>query len=183
MPTIESAIAAPCRKIEIMADFGEYPPNMAPQDALVVRQQAEPDHAVVPYTAEDLSRPKAGPANPYKDATTTLKRKNILTGHAEETFVSEHTFRSKHRAIERKGGPGRQYQSGVDIKTEAANLRAGREKKGDATIAEGAGAYVGPWAKFKQQEYEAVGEDEELASDEEYDEIDEDEVIESGRPA
>lgn len=166
-----------------MAEFGEYPPNMAPQDALIVRQNAEPDHAVVPYTAEDLARPKAGPANPFKDETTVLKRKNILTGQAEETFISEHTFRSKHRAVERKGGPEREYQSAEQLKEEAARIRATREKKGDATIAEGAGAYVGPWAKYTRPEYEEVGEDDVLASDEEYEVMEEeedDDVVESG---
>lgn len=166
-----------------MADFGEYPPNMAPQDALVVRQQAEPDHAVVPYTAEDLSRARFGPSNPFKDEVKAVKRKNILTGHAEETFVSEHTFRSKHRAIERKGGPEREHQSGIELKAEAARIRAGREQKGNATVAEGADAYVGPWAKYKSADYEIVGEDEELASDEEYEIVEEeedDEVVESG---
>ena len=103
-----------------MADFGDYPPNMAPQDALIVRQQAEPDHAVVKYSAEDLSRPKAGPANPFKDENSGLKRKNVLTGNASETFISEHTFRSKHRAIEREGGPEREYQTGTQLKAEAA---------------------------------------------------------------
>ncbi|KAK5992950.1 Pre-mRNA-processing factor 17 [Cladobotryum mycophilum] len=166
-----------------MADFTEYPPNMAPQDALVVRAQQEPDHAVVPYTAEDLSRPKVGPANPFKDETNAnLKRKSVLTGHAEETFVSEHTFRSKHRAIERRGGPEREQKSSAELKAEAAKIRAGREGKGDATIAEGTGAYLGPWAKYRAAEYEVVGEDEELASDEEYEvvEVEEDDVIESG---
>ncbi|KAI0011883.1 WD40 repeat-like protein [Xylariaceae sp. FL0662B] len=165
-----------------MADFGEYPPNMASQDALIVREQAEPDHAVVPYTGEDLARPKLGPLNPYKDETNILKRKNVLTGTAEETFLSEHTFRSKHRAIERKGGPEREYQSGAAVKEDAARLRASRQKKGDATIADGNGAYVGPWAKYKKDEYEEVGEDEELASDEEVEYIyeDEDDVVASG---
>ncbi|KAJ3529847.1 hypothetical protein NM208_g9578 [Fusarium decemcellulare] len=164
-----------------MADFGEYPPNMAPQDALIVREQAEPDHAVVPYSAEDLSRPKAGPANPFKDEANALKRKNILTGQAEETFLSEHTFRSKHRAIERRGGPEREYQSGAEQKAEAARIRSSRESKGSATIAEGPGSYVGPWARYKRPEYEIVGEDEELASDEEYEIVEEEEeVVESG---
>jgi pre-mRNA-processing factor 17 len=165
-----------------MADFGKYPPNMAPQDALVVRQQAEADHAVVPYSAEDLSRPKAGPANPFKDETNhALKRKNVLTGHAEETFLSEHTFRSKHRAIERAGAPEREAKTGTELKAEAAQLRAQRESKGKATIAEGAGAYVGPWAQYKHPEYETVADDEELQSDEEYEIIEEDEdVVESG---
>ena len=164
-----------------MADFGDYPPNMAPQDALIVRQQAEPDHAVVPYSAEDLSRPKVGPANPFRDENQLVKRKNVLTGRAEETYVSEHTFRSKHRAVERRGGPEREFQTGVQLKEEAARIRADRQKKGDATIAEGDGAYVGPWAKHRRPEYEVVGEDEELASDEEYEIVDEDEdVVESG---
>lgn len=164
-----------------MADFGEYPPNMAPQDALVVRQQAELDHAVVPYSAENLSRPNFGPSNPFKDESNTQKRKNVLTGHAEETFVSEHTFRSKHRAVERRGGPEREYQGAAALKKEAARIRARREDKGDATIAEGPGSYVGPWAKYSRNEYEVLGDGEELASDEEYEVVEDDEdVVESG---
>ncbi|KAI0179016.1 WD40 repeat-like protein [Hypoxylon sp. FL1284] len=167
-----------------MKEFGEYPPNMAPQNALIVRELAEPDHAVVPYTGEDLARPRLGPVNPYKDEASTLKRKNVLTGNAAETFVSEHTFRSKHRAVERKGGPEREYQSGTSIKDEAAKLRASRQKKGDATIADGDGSYVGPWAKYTKDEYEEVGDDEELASDEEveyvYEDDDNDDVVASG---
>lgn len=157
---------------------------MAPQDALVVReQQAGPEHAVVQYSAEDLSRPKAGPANPFKSETTAVKRKNVLTGHAEETFLSEHTFRSKHRAIERQGGPERAYQTGADRKEEEARARKARESKGDALVAEGAGAYVGPWAKHNKSRYEIMGEDEELGSDDEYEvveEDDEDDVVASG---
>ncbi|KFA74115.1 hypothetical protein S40288_03797 [Stachybotrys chartarum IBT 40288] len=166
-----------------MAEFGDYPPNMAPSDALIVRQLAEPDHAVVPYSAEDLSRPKVGPSNPFKADDTGLKRKKILTGYAEETFVSEHAFRSKHRAVERKGGPEREYQSSAAIKAQAAQIRATREAKGDATIAEGDGAYLGPWARYNKPEYEVVQEGEELASDEEYEvveEDDDDEVVQSG---
>lgn len=166
-----------------MADLGEYPPNMASQDALVLRQETGPEHAVVKYSGEELTRPQLGPANPFKDEANALKRKNVLTGNAEETFVSEHTFRSKHRAIERRGGPEREFQSGAQIKAEAKKIRAGREGKGDATIADGDGAYVGPWAKYKRDEYEEVGADEEVGSDEEVEyvyEDDEDDVVESG---
>lgn len=158
-----------------MAGFGEYPPNMAPQNALIVRQQAGTDHAVVPYTAEDLSRPHQGPANPFRDEKNALKRKNVLTGYAEETYISEHTFRSQQRA-----GEGRQYFGGQAQKVEAARIRAKRHKKGDATIAEGDDAYVGPWAKYKKVEYEEVDEDEELASDEVYEEVEEAEFVQSG---
>ena len=166
-----------------MANFGDYPPNMAPQDALVVREQAGPNHAVVKYSAEELAMAKVGPANPFKDETSGTKRKGVLTGSVEETYISEHTFRSKHRAIERRGGPEREYQSGAALKDEAAKIRSGREGKGDATIAEGAGSYVGPWAKYKKAEYQEVAEDEELASDEEYEIVEvseDDDIIESG---
>lgn len=153
---------------------------MAPQDALVVREQAGPDHAVVPYSAEDLSRPKAGPANPFKDEPKNLKRKNVLTGHAEETFISEHTFRAKHQAIQRKGGPERAYQTVQERKAEEARLRATREDKGSSSIVEGPGAYIGPWARYNRPQHEIVRDGEELASDEEYEEVTDDEVVESG---
>lgn len=175
-----------------MADFGAYPPNMAPQDALIVRQEATPDHAVVPYTGEDLSRPKMGPMNPFRDESAqqaqannpSLKRKNVLTGFATETYLSEHTFRAKHRAVERGGGPGREAMSGAEIKAEAAAVRKSREGKGNALVAEGDGAYQGPWARYKRTEYEEVGDEAELGSDEEYEIVYEDEdaddVVESG---
>ncbi|KOS23348.1 Pre-mRNA-processing factor 17 [Escovopsis weberi] len=172
-----------------MADFTEYPPNMAPQDALVVRSQQEPEHAVVAYSAQELSRRSFGPANPFREeaasssslSSSSHKRKNVLTGHAEETFLSEHTFRSKHRAVERKGGPGRQAQSSAEIKAEAARIRSGREGKGDATIAEGPGAYVGPWAKHRVNAYEVVADGEELASGEEYEIVEEEEEGDEGQ--
>ncbi|TLD27303.1 hypothetical protein PspLS_05312 [Pyricularia sp. CBS 133598] len=177
-----------------MSGFGEYAPNMVPTDALVVRDQAEPAHELVQYTGEDLVRPKLGPSNPFRDdssaASASQKRKNVLTGFAEETFVSEHTFRSKHRAVERRGGPEREFQSGAEVKAEAARIRKMREGKGSALVAEGDGEYKGPWASYKSRqargvEVELEGGGEELASDEEYEivevEDDEDEdVVESG---
>lgn len=48
-----------------------------------------------------------------------------------------------------------------------------RQKKGDPSIVDGPGSYLGPWAKYEQdvqyEDDEAIGE-EELASDEEYEE-------------
>jgi pre-mRNA-processing factor 17 len=178
-----------------MADFGDYPPNLPVKDALILRQAQAADHAVVPYTGDDLARPRLGPANPFRDDASTLtsssssslKRKNVLTGLAEETFISEHTFRAKHRAVERAGagGPQREGMSNREQKEVQKRLRAGRERKGDATIADGDGAYVGPWAKYNRERYEMVevGEDEELGSDEEYEVVEEDEeeeVVPSG---
>ncbi|KAL2024956.1 hypothetical protein VTK56DRAFT_3655 [Thermocarpiscus australiensis] len=184
-----------------MADLTEYPPNLPVRDALVVRQTQGPDHAVVPYTGDDLARPRLGPANPFRDdsAPASLKRKNILTGHAEETFISEHTFRAKHRAVERAGGAGggpvREGGSsaaplnGRELKELNRRLRGMRESKGDATVADGDGAYVGPWARYRRREYEEVEveEGQELGSGEEYEvveeggeEEEEEEVVPSG---
>ncbi|KAG5929218.1 hypothetical protein E4U42_006768 [Claviceps africana] len=166
-----------------MEDFGDYPPDMAPQDALLVRQQAKQDHAVVPYSVDDMSRPKSGPISPFGCNSPASKRKNILTGFAEEAFLSEHTFRNKHRAIERRGGPQREHRSAETFKDQSAKLRATREAKGDSAISEGPGSYVGPWARYRRSEYATVDEGEPLASDEEYEMVEEEtakDVIESG---
>ncbi|KAK2069189.1 hypothetical protein P8C59_003792 [Phyllachora maydis] len=168
-----------------MADLTEYPANMAPKDALVVRQEASKtaDHAVVPYSGDSLGRAALGPANPFRTpaSQSALKRKNVLTGYAEEIFISEHSFRSKHRAVEGRAGPERRTHG--ELKAENARLRARREPRGDATVAEGDNAYVGPWAKRRPvDEYEDVAEGEALRSDEEYDVVDDDDndVVMSG---
>jgi len=188
---ILSSTITSCTELDIcattlnMAGFGEYPPNLLVKDALVVRQETTADHAVIPYTGEDLNRPRLGPANPFHDdSNQALKRKNVLTGHASETFISEHTFRAKHRAVERSGGPEREFQTNRQAKEHAAKIRATREGKGSATIADGDGAYVGPWARYKRPEYEEV-EEAELGSDDEYEiveeeEEEEEEVVPSG---
>jgi pre-mRNA-processing factor 17 len=170
-----------------MASMDEYPTNLRPitsENALIVRDN-EAQHAVVPYTAESLARQELGPANPFakEEDRTSSKRKNVLTGRAEETFLSEHTFRSKSLAIERRGGPERAFISGAEIKEEAARIRQGREGKGSALVADGDGAYVGPWAKYQRKDHEDLQIDEaELGSDEEYEVIEEEEeeVVESG---
>ncbi|KAK3292813.1 WD40-repeat-containing domain protein [Chaetomium fimeti] len=191
-----------------MADFGDYPPNLTVKDALIIRESQGPDHAVVPYTGSDLLRAQLGPANPFRATTSSAvalasasasgsgsgpqkKRKNVLTGHAEETFISEHTFRAKHRAVERAGagGPQREGMSNREQKELHKRLRMGREGKGDATVADGDGAYVGPWARYTRERYETVEvgegeeEEEELGSGEEYEvveEDEEDEIVPSG---
>ncbi|KAL2890486.1 Pre-mRNA-processing factor 17 [Ceratocystis lukuohia] len=165
-----------------MADLNKFPANMAPRDALIVREQAPLSHTADIYSREEVSRPSVGPANPFSQDGAKKRKNNVLTGFAEETIVSEHTFRAKHQAVERRGGPERAIKSATEIKKEASNLRATREKKGDATIVEGAGAYVGPWAKYKPR-YQDVDDDESLASDEEYEEIevtDDEDIVASG---
>ena len=162
-----------------MADFGDYPPNMAPQNALLALRTDPTQQAVVSYAAgEDLVRQQHWPMNPFKPEASTGKRKNVPTGRAEETFLSEHDFRAKHRAVERAGGPERQHRSGAEARDEARRIRAGRDDKGDAIIPEGDGAYMGPWAAYGRQDVEGedvneyVNEDvnggEQFGSDDEY---------------
>ena len=146
-------------------------------------------------TYDDLTRPTAGPANPFKPngVGNGLKRKNVPTGYAEETAMSEATFAAQHRTFQSLGysrNPTRPDQfvgdldsarrlAGRDVvqmkpsKEVSAALRAKRQKTGDPGIVEGDGAYVGPWAQYVDddrlyEDREVVGEDVGLASDEEY---------------
>ncbi|PYH76477.1 putative mRNA splicing factor [Aspergillus uvarum CBS 121591] len=156
-------------------------------------------------TYDDLSRPSQGPVNPFKatGGAHGLKRKNVPTGYAEEAAISEATFTAQHRTFQSLGytrNPTQPEQfvgnlahaaqfGGRDViqmkpsKAVSAALRAKRQRKGDSSIVEGEGAYLGPWAKYQSDDHyyderavdgdEAEG-DRELASDEEY--VYEDEV-------
>ena len=147
-------------------------------------------------TYDDLTRPSQGPANPFKPSGVGngLKRKNVPTGYAEEAAISASTFATQHRTFQSLGYsrnptlPGQfvgdldnvHQMEGRDVvqmkpsKETSAALRAKRQRKGDPSIVEGDGAYLGPWARYADDDrlYEdreaEVGQDGELASDEEY---------------
>ena len=144
-------------------------------------------------TYDNLARPSQGPLNPFKTSSgNALKRKNVLTGQAEETAMSEATFRTQHRtyqslgytqdpshngnyvgdqvAVEKYGG--RDVVQLRHSKDESAIIRSKRQRKGDASIVDGDGAYLGPWARYKgddivYEQAEAPA-DQELGSDEEW---------------
>ena len=145
------------------------------------------------YSADSLARLPQGPANPYKaDRGNVLKRKNLLTGNAEETTVSEATFKTQHRTWQSLGYANDPSMNGALVgnqdaltkyggkdvvqlghtKEQSEAIRAKRQKKGDASIVDGEGAYVGPWAKYQSDDiaYEQAeaAADQELASDEEW---------------
>ncbi len=160
----------------------------------------------VPY--DELTRPAQGPSNPFKPAGgQTLKRKNVLTGYAEEAALSEATFTVQHRTFQSLGyardpsvlGGGSNGSSGSgsaspfvgdvaaaarfggrDVvqlrpsKADSAALRRKRQKRGDAGIVDGEGAYRGPWARYDDDDAalaaEAARAGAGLASDEEYEE-------------
>lgn len=145
----------------------------------------------VPYA--DLSRLTTGPVNPFKPTEgNALKRKNVLTGYAEEAVVSDATFTTQHRTFQSTGyaqDPGAigqyvgdianaQRLEGRDViqmrpsKEASEAFRRKRQKMGNPSIVDGEGAYRGPWARYESQdqayEDEAALAGEELASDEEY---------------
>lgn len=142
----------------------------------------------VPYDV--LARPAPGPLNPYKSTEgNALKRKNVPTGFAEKTAMSDATFTSQHRTFESQGFAREPSASGLFVGDLVAASRSGgqdvvqtrpsraprkRQKRGDPSIVDGPGAYLGPWAKYEDEvqyeDDEAMMGPEELASDEEYEE-------------
>ncbi|KAK5943497.1 hypothetical protein PMZ80_004504 [Knufia obscura] len=144
-------------------------------------------------TYDNLARPNQGPSNPFKASNgNALKRKNVPTGHAEETSMSDTTFNAQHRTYQSLGytqdptqngalvgnQSAMQRYGGKDVvqlrhsKSESGVIRSKRQKKGDSSIVDGDGAYLGPWAKYQgddvaYEEAEAMA-GQELASDEEW---------------
>jgi pre-mRNA-processing factor 17 len=156
---------------------------------------AKPTDTTLTYNAtyEALSRPSQGPANPFKaENGNAMKRKNVLTGHAEETSVSDVTFRTQHRTYQARGYTQDPSQDGAYVgdqemvakfrgkdivqmrptKGQSQAIRSKRQKMGDPSIVDGEGAYKGPWARYQDDdvayEEEAALAGEELASDEEW---------------
>jgi pre-mRNA-processing factor 17 len=90
----------------------------------------------------------------------------VPTGFAAETYISEHTFRQGHRAVE--GGNTKKRK---------------REGKGDTSVVTGAGAYKGPWARYEEEKPDAASDDE-YGSDEEVEIVyEEDEIEDNPAPA
>ncbi|KAI5286048.1 hypothetical protein KEM52_002168, partial [Ascosphaera acerosa] len=174
---------------------------------------ADPTSTSLTYNAtyDDLSRPALGPVNPFRSSSATAtagprtfaKRKNVLTGHAEETVISDATFTAAHRTFQSLGyapdpsnaaavvgdvnsairNAGRSIVQMRPSKEASAELRRKRQRKGDSSIVEGEGAYLGPWAKYENDdpllEDHEVSEDNEGAEDDALDE----EYVEPGVPA
>lgn len=143
---------------------------------------------------EQLAAPLAGPANPFLSGDAR-KRKNVPTGYAEESAVSDFTFRTQQRTYTTHGyaaDPGRtnayggqfvgdqeaaMANGGRDVvamrpsKQQVEALRRKRQRKGDPSIVDGENAYVGPWARYNEGIHEVVSDEEadEYESEEEED--------------
>ena len=191
--TVASTIvAAP----EVSLDVWSYRPRDCSYGANTVQDPmrlqmmlAKPTDTALTYNVPyaDLARPFQGPTNPFKTTEgNALKRKNVLTGYAEEAAISDATFTNQHRTFQSRGYAQEPNATGAlvgDLESaekyggrdvvQVKPLRAKRQRqtKGDPSIVDGEGRYLGPWAKYQEEvQYDdniALVE-EELASDEEY---------------
>ena len=187
-----SIVAAPDVSLDVwshsLANHG-YNPNTEQDPMRLQMTLAKPTDTSLTYNVryEDLSKPAQGPANPFKTADgNALKRKNVLTGYAEEAAISDATFTNQHRTFQSRGYAQEPNASGALVGDLVAAQKYGgrdvvqmkskkdrrkRQKRGDSSILDGEGRYLGPWAKYKEDEqYEddAALAEEELASDDEY---------------
>jgi pre-mRNA-processing factor 17 len=141
----------------------------------------------------DLSRPLAGPVNPFKPTSQMTLKQNILTGYAEQQDFSEAAFRTQNRTFQALGyarNPSQHVigvsefigdvakaaemegQNIVEIsikKKDSEAIRKTRQKKGDPGVLDGENAYKGPWASYHVDKT-PTPEPEELLSGEEYEE-------------
>ena len=178
------------RSIACCADLSQDPMRLR---MTLVKPTDKTLYYNVPYS--DLGRPQQGPSNPFTPSGgNALKRKNVLTGHAEETSISDATFATQHRTYQSLGYSNDPSSNGAYVgdlvkaqqlggktavqlrpnKWESQALRRKRQGKGDSSIVDGEGAYKGPWARYRNEdqaiEDEAAMAGAELASDEEYEE-------------
>ena len=133
-----------------------------------------------------LARPVQGPSLPYSNGGT-LKRKMALTGDAEETAISDSTFTTNQRTYESLGYTRdptvhgafvgdldkAQAYGGKDIvqtrpsREQSLAFKRRRQKKGDASIVHGEGAYKGPWAKHEASPSEDPSSEDQASDDQE----------------
>lgn len=185
-------VAAP----EVSVDVWSYHPREVStcsnimQDPMRLQMMlAKPTDTALTYNVSyaDLSRPSQGPTNPFKTTEgNALKRKNVLTGYAEEAAISDSTFTNQHRTFQSRGyaqepnangtlvgdlASAEKYGGRDVVQMKPSRAKRQRQTKGDPSIVDGESRYLGPWAKYQEQvqyEDEAALFEEELASDEEY---------------
>jgi pre-mRNA-processing factor 17 len=126
----------------------------------------------IPYS--DMMLPLQGPENPFGDRNRFINQ-NALAGHVEEQAMTEHAFRSQHLTHSILGysanpsidlnapsvlGSAESAQANgyatIDTmrarKSQKKELKRKRQSRGNLDIADGEGAYVGPWASWSGDE-------------------------------
>ena len=193
-----AVVAAPDVSLEVWSRLSlahAFPSNVQQDPMRLQMMLANPTDTSLSYNVPyaDLARASQGPANPFKSTHgNALKRKNVLTGYAEEAALSDATFNTQHRTFQSLGYTKDPTSEGAYVgdlanaarlggkdvvqmrptKEQSEALRRKRQKKGDPSVVDGEGAYKGPWARYQDDdqalEVEAALAGEELASDEEY---------------
>lgn len=172
-------------------------PDVSLEDPMQLRQSLikPTDRSITHNMSYDqLSAPEAGPQNPFLGTdATSRKRKNVPTGYAEQSGISDATFRAQHRTFNSlgyaavgEGFVGDQNavvaHGGKDVvqlrpsKKETEAIRRKRQNKGDAAVLDGDGAYLGPWARYNEAAM-AIRDDEEGEEYEEEEAAEEEEVV------
>ena len=190
--TATPVIAAPEVALDVWSHNSPLPKiisNIVQDPMRLQLIHAKPTDTSLTYNIryEELSRPAEGPTNPFRTSEgNALKRKNVLTGYAEEAAISDTTFTNQHRTFQSRGYAQEPNANGnivgdlvaaekyggrdvVQVRTNGHKRK--RQEKGDSGIVEGEGRYLGPWAKYQEDvkyEDDALLAEEELASDEEY---------------
>ena len=168
--------------------------NLTIQDPMQLKQMlVKPSDKQLSYNISysDMTRPLAGPANPFKSAISL--KKNTLTGYAEAQEFSEAAFRTQSRTFQALGyakNPSVHTSAGPEFigdvtkaaemdgqnileiavkKKDTAALRKTRQKRGDPSVLDGKDSYKGPWASYLVDKTPSP-EPEELLSGEEYEE-------------
>lgn len=132
----------------------------------------------VNLTYEDMSKPVAGPQDPFNQRKN--KGMNSLAGHVEEQAMDSYTFAMQQRTFEVKGYALNPSADGAESKPFIGSLDSAHENgyasidglrtsrkdkremkrkragKGDLSVVDGEGAYVGPWASWEQDKQEEV---------------------------
>lgn len=112
------------------------------------------------------------------NVTASLKRKNVLTGFAEEAAISDQAFNAQQRTWMSLGyarnpnGKGivgnlenAEKFGGKDVieyrpsKKEVQAIKKRRLASGDPSVVDGENAYMGPWAPYKSDIAKPVNED------------------------
>ena len=136
---------------------------------------------------QDISKPVQGPANPFKIIEPSgVRKKNVITGYAEEAAISDATFTAQHRTFQSRGYAkepnangnyvgdlvkAQEFEGRDIIQSKVSGQKRKRQDRGDPSIVEGNGRYLGPWAKpVSEAQYDErnAESEEELASNEEY---------------
>ena len=190
--TASTIVAAPEVSLDVWSYHApgfSYDFNIAQDPMRLQMMLAKPTDTALTYNIPyaDLARPSQGPTNPFKTTEgNALKRKNVLTGYAEEAAISDATFTNQHRTFQSRGYAQEPNASGALIgdlvsaekyggrdvvQMKPSRAKRQRQTKGDPGIVDGEGRYLGPWARYQedvQYDDDVALAEEELASDEEY---------------